>query len=225
MSLQGVADEQQKIRIWLDETAKLADNSNLQLEVQPGIQRFDPKVIPIFTPRKLIGLSGLARCGKDTLAKMLYDAFRVERISFAEPIREALRAMMGLTDEHFHGELKEVPIPWLGKSPRQLMQTLGTEWGREIVNDSLWLLIAEQKIKAFHDDMKHVVVTDVRFENEADFIRANGGVVWHITRANATKVQIHASESGIAFKPQLGDIRIENNGTLDELFDEAVDNF
>ena len=175
------------------------------------------------TVPRLIGLHGPARSGKDTVGQMLVDGFGVQPLSFAEPIRNALRGMMNLTDVHFHGDLKEAVMPWLGKSPRQLMQTLGTEWGRGIVHPDLWLLLAEREIEKAFEHGRSVVITDVRFENEAEFVRKQGGQVWHVHRANAVKVNAHASEAGIAF--QTGDRRIDNNASLEDLCEEVCDAF
>lgn len=173
---------------------------------------------------KLIGLSGRARSGKDTVAAMLRGAFPVQTVAFADPIRDALRTMFGFTDEHFFGKLKEVEIDWLGKSPRQLMQTLGTEWGRGLVREDLWLLLAQRRVEEIMGNNFHAVVTDVRFENEAAQIRSMGGEVWHIVRDGAGAVNAHTSEAGISFHPNK-DVLIDNNGTLDDLFDTVCDNF
>lgn len=177
----------------------------------------------IFKP-KLIGLTAPARAGKDTVGGILHTHFAAARVAFANPLRAALRAMIpGLTDEHFFGNLKEVEIPWLGKSPRQMMQTLGTEWGRNLVHNELWLKIAEQTIDAHMNNLLHVAVTDVRFENEAHFIRQKGGQVWHIQRGEAPKVNAHASEAGVQFMQ--GDLIIDNNGTIADLEAKVWDAF
>lgn len=60
-----------------------------------------------------------------------------------------------------------------------------------------------------------VIIKDVRFENEADFIRSHNGTIWHVKRDNAAKVINHSSERGIEIKQ--GDIIINNNGSLIEL--------
>lgn len=169
------------------------------------------------TPKpKLIGLTAPARAGKDTIGDMLSKHFNSARVAFAAPLRSALRAMIpDLTDEHFFGSLKEVPLDWLGKSPRQLMQTLGTEWGRNLIHSEIWLKLAERAIDKYHSQQFHVVVTDVRFENEAHFIRQKGGQIWHIRRGDAPKVNAHASEAGVQVVK--GDLIIDNNGSLDQL--------
>lgn len=174
---------------------------------------------------KLIGLTGRARSGKDTVGTILRDQTYTKTISFAEPIRNALRGMMGLTDEHFHGKLKEVPLPWLGKSPRQLMQTLGTEWGRQIVHDSLWLMLAEQSVDELRAYNWNVAITDVRFENEADLIRRKGGRVWHVRRDGIAAVSAHASEAGVAYQPEFGDVLIDNNGSIEDLERQVLARF
>lgn len=173
--------------------------------------------------RKLIALAGPAYCGKDTVAGILRREFPVKSLSFADPIRTMLRNAFNLTDEHFFGKLKEVPLEWLGKSPRQMMQTLGTEWGRGLIHEDIWLMMAERKVEEIHNSGLHAVITDCRFENEAARVRANGGVVWHIRRGNAKSVNAHVSEAGVAFVP--GDVEIDNTGTIEALVDEVCSEF
>jgi hypothetical protein len=173
--------------------------------------------------RKLIALAGPAYCGKDTVAGILRREFPVCSLAFADPIRTMLRDAFGLTNEHFFGKLKEVPLDWLGKSPRQLMQTLGTEWGRGLIHEDLWLIMAERKVSEIHSSGFHAVITDCRFENEAARVRALGGVVWHIKRGESRPVNAHVSEMGIQFQP--GDKEIDNNGTIQDLVDEVSVNF
>lgn len=71
------------------------------------------------------------------------------------------------------------------------------------------------------DTRSVVVIKDIRYENEADFIRRQGGKIWHLSRESATKVNAHSSEIGIKIKQ--GDFVISNNGTLDQL-SQAVSN-
>lgn len=59
-----------------------------------------------------------------------------------------------------------------------------------------------------------IIIKDIRFENEAEYIRNLSGVIWHIVRSNAESVNIHSSELGINVQP--GDLVIKNNGTLEE---------
>lgn len=200
------------------------DDEGFELMTQPSHGAEGPHALAqVFQKRKLIGLAGPAYCGKDTVGKILREQFPVRTASFADPIRDMLRKTFNLTAEHFYGSLKEVPLPWLNKSPRQLMQTLGTEWGRGLVHEDLWLMLAEQKIKQYHDSGYHAAITDCRFENEATRIRQAGGVIWHIQRGDVKSVSAHKSEAGVAYR--FGDTIIDNNGTLEQLQDEVCDNF
>lgn len=169
---------------------------------------------------KLIGLTGPAGAGKDTVAAFLSSLHNFDQFALADPIRFAIMGMFGLSITDMNNrQAKEMTIDWIGKSPRQLMQTLGTEWGRRHVADDIWLRIAARKIETFHAANQFhdipaagIVVTDIRFENEAAWLRGQGGQLWHIHRPNATclagESAQHASEAGVTRQP--GDIQINN---------------
>jgi hypothetical protein len=162
---------------------------------------------------QLIGLIGQARVGKDTVAAHLYRKYDFEQTSFAFPMKEMLATVFG--DRFRHGD-REAPIDWLGKSPRHLMQTLGTEWGRNCVHPELWVLLAEREVIKARERHYGLVITDVRFHNEADMILRNGGVLWRITRDSAEQINAHVSETADwSGHPH---VHIPNNGTLDELY-------
>lgn len=169
---------------------------------------------------RLIGLTGPARSGKDTAADVLKDN-GFHRYALASPLKKGLRVMLGLNLYHTDGELKEEPIAALGGvTPRKLMQTLGTEWARHNIHDDVWLWLAEAEWRRQQEISYRpgMVITDVRFENEAKFIRDRGGEVWHIERPGyAGSVSHHVSENGVPYQP--GDQRIVNSGSLDELQD------
>lgn len=169
----------------------------------------------------MVGLAGKARTGKDTAAMYLYYKFGFEVYSFATPIKDALKAMFGLTNEQIEGPEKEQAILWLGKSPRELMQTLGTQWGRDQVRPDVWMLALDQQFaiqKNFHKRLQGEflpVVKDVRFENEAQWVRDRGGLLIHLERSNAGNVRRHESELGLEVMP--GDIVIKNNESITAL--------
>ncbi|MFJ4193969.1 deoxynucleotide monophosphate kinase [Pseudomonas sp. NPDC089534] len=167
----------------------------------------------------LIGLAGRARSGKDTAAQHLVNHHGFQSYAFADPLRDGLMHIFNLSPCDFEGDQKEQPLPWLGRSPRQLMQSLGTEWGRNCVHPDLWLLLAAQNLDLLartHDTARGFVVSDLRFNNEADFIRDRGGVVIHLTRTGASRVNPHPSENGV--EQAAGDLWLPNNGTVEELF-------
>jgi hypothetical protein len=108
---------------------------------------------------------------------------------------------------------KEDPMPEFGgHSPRALLQSLGTEWGRQMVDSNLWLTLAA---KALRQRGPGMIIADVRFDNEATWVRNIGGVLLHIERGKAPPVRAHASEAGVQQLP--GDLRIFNESSLDSL--------
>lgn len=168
---------------------------------------------------QLIGLHGLARSGKDTAADYLQN-YGFKKYSFADPLKECLKVLFGWNDDHVYGDLKECPDPSFQSmpTPRQMMQLLGTEFIREKVDYNFWIKRAEQFCR---ENYGPIVIPDVRFENEADFIIKNGGIVVKIEGGYEGMQQIqgisgHASEAGIP--EHYFDRTIVNDGTLDELY-------
>jgi len=147
----------------------------------------------------LVGLTGKAGVGKDTLADYLVARHGFAKLSLAAPLKEAINGLFGFTPEQWDDrEWKERVIDWIGKSPRQLAQTIGTEWGRECIAEDIWLRIAQRRIEQLlAEGYKGVVISDVRFDNEASFVRRLGGLVCAIVRDAVDDVSPHASERGV----------------------------
>lgn len=174
----------------------------------------------------LIGLAGRARTGKTTAANHLANVHGFQTYAFADPLREGLMNIFNLSPCDFDDDLKEQPIGWLGRSTRELMQSMGTEWGRNMVHPELWLLLAEQNLEFLgqaHDTATGFVISDLRFENEADFVRKRGGIVIHVLRPDAAEVNPHVSETGIGI--QDNDLVLHNEGALDDLFGQLDEFF
>lgn len=165
----------------------------------------------------LIGLAGPARSGKSTAAEHLVGTYLLEHYAFADPLRDGLMAIFNLDPTDFEGDRKEQPLAWLDRSPRQLMQSMGTEWARNTVYPDVWVKLAEQNLDYMTNALGAVigfVVSDVRFENEAHLIRRRGGTVIHIGRNDAKPVNAHISEAGVTVRQD--DLILRNNGTVDE---------
>jgi hypothetical protein len=145
---------------------------------------------------------------------MVLHKFGGYRYSFADPLRAMLKAglMIDMADPYWSTR-KEDPIPAYGnKSPRQLLQWLGTEWGRNLVDENIWVTVATKEFLLRGPGM---VIADVRFENEAFWIRRMGGTIIHLMRPGAPPVATHASENGVMIDPRDGLLR--NDGTLADL--------
>lgn len=169
----------------------------------------------------LIGLCGVAGCGKNTVASILAEHRGFKEFAFADPLYEAVSVVTGMPVEWLKDrDNKEAVISWVGKSPRYLLQTLGTEWGRDTVKQSLWVDAAMQRTKG----VEKAVITDVRFNNEAAAIREAGGKVYLIVRPGwrclAAETASHPSEEGISIG--LIDGFLSNSGDLDHLRTEVL---
>ena len=159
---------------------------------------------------KVIGVTGRARSGKDTVADMIKDHIGGSRYSFAEPMYNMLSAAGFDFKSPDWAGLKEEPIAGIGKSPRQMLQTLGTEWGRKLVCEDFWIKLAEVRLNF----MTRMIISDCRFDNEADWIRQNG-IVIRVIRPDVELVNPHESEAGISIRE--GDLTIENDSDLKDL--------
>lgn len=165
----------------------------------------------------IIGLSGPAGSGKDTVRAILEKENGFHGKAFADPLRDMAKSFLSaggistsyMTDRH----LKESVIPELGFSYRRIVQTLGTEWGRSLDQD-VWLNIVKSSIQK--NPNRNYVISDVRFPNEFNWIKESGGVIWYIQR-DVEKVIAHASESSLdGFK---FDHTIFNTSTISALYD------
>lgn len=172
----------------------------------------------------VIGIAGPARSGKDTYCELLREQLYINhvpsaRYAFADPIKEAIKKAFLLNESHVNGALKETPIPALGnKSPRQMLQWFGTEYGRQMIDPDIWLNVAQRFIDKLPRSV--IVIPDVRFENEADWIRERGFLL-HIERADCAGVTAHVSEAGI--QREEDEPVILNDGSLDDLAESAKD--
>lgn len=160
-------------------------------------------------PRRIIALTGLAGSGKTTAAKHLVIGHGWHRVRFAGPLKAMMKAL-GLSYREIDGDLKEAPCALLGgKTPRHAMQTLGTEWGRDLITPDLWIRAWRAVLSAVPPGV-NVVVDDCRFPNEAEAVRAAGGVIVRVEREGAG--QGAAGHSSEGYRVETGPV-LTNNGT------------
>ena len=150
--------------------------------------------------RPLIGLTGYARTGKDTIARELQEAHGYTVRAFADPLREmagvinpwlkcgpmVYRRYSAILD-HYGYERAKAEVPEF----REFLQRLGTEAVRNVLGIDTWVQLAERRLSEVNDP---VVFVDARFENEADMIRRNGGIVVQVVREGIGPANDHASE-------------------------------
>lgn len=195
-----------------------------------------------FTPR-IIGLSGPAGSGKDAAFGFIKDVLKdkdVQRDAFADRLKvsaaralgvtgdtdECLRDMNWLKKEGYIGVFDEAGNLIGGITGREYLQYYGTEAHRDVFGTDFWVeaVLDHNAQHPYYgrEPFDVLVITDVRFDNEAQAIRDCGGEVWRIERETQINESAHASEAGLP--DDLIDRTIINDGTLEE-FKAKVESF
>lgn len=181
-----------------------------------------------FPELPLVGMIGRKRTGKDTVAGVLATEFGFEKAAFADPLREVVEAIDPIVDyrtSYKTGPGVIVPVRYSEAvrvrtyegakdaypEVRQVLQRLGTDGIRKLDTD-FWVRIALGRIDARTTPL---VLTDVRFPNEAETIVDRGGWIVRVLRDGTKTDGEHVSESALDDYPE--DFTISNNGTLEEL--------
>lgn len=169
----------------------------------------------------LIGLTGRAGSGKDTAADALVEQFGFVKMAFAAPLKRTASVLFNLPECYFHDrDLKEKPLEdWDNLSPRHMLQLLGTESVRNVFGDNFWIKRWISEYGQMTCDT-NVVVTDVRYNNEAEAIRSLGGVIIHVRRPGENGLDSsagsHSSEKGVDFNSRR-DSWVNNTGSIEDL--------
>ena len=176
----------------------------------------------------LIGLVGKKGSGKDTLKDYITkNNNNIISYAFADPLKEICRILFQLSHEQLYGHqsIKEKKIDELNVSPRILFQRIGTNLFRNellnvlpemknvLKNDSIWIFAFKRWYKK--NKNKNVIVSDVRFENEAKSIQDMGGILIYIDRYSNNYDQ-HESEKNI--EKIKCDYVIKNKSTIIDLY-------
>jgi len=183
----------------------------------------------------LIGITGRKYAGKNTVADVLAEHFGLAVDAFARPIKDAGRDWFGLSAAQTDGELKEVLDERWGRTPREIMQLLGTEVGR-LIHPDVWAKAAMLRHRrrmvrteppVFVRDTPGVplggwcgtVIADVRFPNEAAIIKANGGILIYVVRLGheAGAFSRHASEAHVEAVGATADFEIRSESGVPTL--------
>lgn len=190
----------------------------------------------------LIGLTGNKGVGKDTVGQYLVDNYGFTRMGFADKLKEAVANLFNIKFEqvdHFKSVKVQCTVyedietddefkaggyyEWSGYTWREFLQRFGTEMGRYTFGTNFWVDLWESQYTALSvmkpDEFRRVVVTDVRFENEAARILSSSGFIAEVIRSGHSP-DGHASEAGL--DEDLIDDLIINNGTVEELY-QSVD--
>jgi hypothetical protein len=199
----------------------------------------------------IVGLTGHAGAGKDTVAQMMVDRGAV-RVGLADPVKQGVTLLnpdVADLEDSIHGyvvcdSVQDLLIEngWDGVDvhdpglflawdvvkrryprTRALLQRFGTDVCRSLFGDGIWLELAGRRVAAA--DAQIVVVPDIRFDNEAAWVRDHGGVLIHVIRPGVGPINGHASDA-LDWLRNVEVMGIVNSGTLDELratVDDLVD--
>ena len=155
----------------------------------------------------IIGLVGYIGSGKGTVGDILVRHHGYHQFAFADALKDAVASIFlwprGLLegDSNASRAFRERVDPWWSHkfgyevTPRLILQKMGTEACRHGIADNIWIAALEKRIQGYKD----VVISDVRFPNEIDFIRSAGGVIIRVKRGeDPTPEQLstmHVSET------------------------------
>ncbi len=172
----------------------------------------------------IIGFAGKKRSGKDTITEHIinkYTSYNFQRYAFGDPVKEVCRILFGFNEEQLFGDKKEDIDNEIGIKPREAFQKIGTEFGRNSIHKlfpdlkvregELWIDIFKRYIR---NNKGNYIISDVRFQNEADAIRELGGIIIYID-SNYSGEDGHESEK-IEVKY---DYKLENYGTLEQFYE------
>jgi len=180
----------------------------------------------------IIGISGKKRRGKDDLADHPVQYLDYEHDYFARPIKQIARIVYGFNSRQLYGDLKEVTDPFWDVTPRRVMQKIGGELFRDQVCDDIWVRSLLKRVQG-----KNVVVSDLRYQNEAQALKEKGAFLIRIEANervpyNSSSLKTWACQwmpsltswCGPEYHPSETelddydgwDVVIDNNGTLEE---------
>lgn len=164
----------------------------------------------------IIGLTGLPRAGKDTVANRLAHVHGFTVLSFAKPLKEAAAILLGRPLSECNGENgfdREAIMPEWGFSMRWFLQWFGTECLRDQIREDFWMTHMRRRIdNARVVGVDRIVITDCRFQNETASLRSMGGTIVEIVRPG-TRGSDHPSDARV-----LPDITLVNNSSIARLY-------
>jgi len=140
----------------------------------------------------IVGVAGFIGSGKDTIADYLITFKGFRRMSYAEPLKDAVASIFDWDRELLEGttkysrEWRDTVDTWWAErldikhlTPRWVLQQWGTEVGRRAFHDDIWIASIENKLRSIKDD---IVISDCRFPNELKSIKRAGGITIRVSR-------------------------------------------
>jgi hypothetical protein len=180
---------------------------------------------------KIIGIAGPPESGKDTIADLIADK-GYYKSSFAKALREIVYSIYNLDKSYMGNRNYESKSLINGKSIKQVLAHIGTE-GFRTIDPNTWIDCLDREII----NIDKVVISDVRFPNEVDYIKNKGGLLLWIDRSRDKPKTLlgqlfllfsldrlpdgrslqHDSESHWSYSKSNADVIIRNEGNLEDL--------
>lgn len=145
----------------------------------------------------IIGICGSIGHGKDTMANIFVNSLHYKKASFAGTLKDICATLFGWSRNLLEGDtvesrlFRETTDPFWEKklgikgfNPRYALQHVGTNIFRHHFHSDIWSLAIEKKLESYKLIGESIVISDVRFPNEANMIKNNGGHVIRIIRGN-----------------------------------------
>lgn len=193
----------------------------------------------------IIGICGFKSSGKDTIAELLIQEYGFTKLAFSGALKDIVSIMFGWPRERLDGLTvadrewrEEIDDEWAKLldmpllSPRYVLQYFGTDLFRDRWHPDIWVKIVEMEIKKNRAKGIPIVIADCRFRNEIELIRANGGLIIHVHRDTRLLEPSAKPSAEPSVKPSAimhrsetewitchKDYDVENNGSIEELYD------
>lgn len=141
----------------------------------------------------IIGILGNKQVGKDTFADLLCCKYNFVKYSFAKPLKETCKVLYDLSEHQLNDPVaKEIIDNRWDKTPRQILQFIGTDIVRQYIDENFWIKKFDNWIVNNHNNK--IVVPDIRFKNELDALKERGAFIIKIKRPNLFSNDDHSSE-------------------------------
>jgi phosphomevalonate kinase len=171
----------------------------------------------------IIGLSGKKLSGKDTVYELAADicdkSTRIGRVAFADPLKQEVSEITGMTCKFIEENKSDF---------RELLQVWGTEFRRRFNGNDYWINKMGKIIEQSEGYLDMLFITDIRFKNEADYIKAVGGKLVRVERRQYDydsypgPIDTHSTEKDMDDYSQF-DYVLNNDKTIDELANSVRD--
>lgn len=158
--------------------------------------------------------------GKDTVCDYLVKKYRFKKDCFAYSLKEGIgRKVFGFNYEQLCGNLKNTIDPFWERTPREILQKVGTDLFRNCFDEDIWVKTLQKRLEIINYNKNDICISDLRMLNEAKALKKLGAILIKINRVIDfnEKIDMHQSEIDLLYFNDW-DYVIYNNTTFDNLY-------